>query len=237
MIGIICAMDVELEKILAMMSEDVTETVSRITFHKGKIGAREVVCAVCGVGKVFAGMCAQTMILKYAPECIINVGVAGSLDTRLKIADIVVAEDLVQHDMDITPLGIPRGMILGTDYVSFPTEPAASEKLMAAIAAVNEERTRSGQTPVGTLRGRIASGDQFIATKEQKEDIVGAFGAVACEMEGAAIAQVCYVNQVPYTVMRAISDTADESSHMDYPEFTRLAAGNTAEVIRQFCEA
>ena len=236
MIGIICAMDVELEKILAMMSEDVTETVSRITFHKGKIGAREVVCAVCGVGKVFAGMCAQTMILKYAPECIINVGVAGSLDTRLKIADIVVAEDLVQHDMDITPLGIPRGMILGTDYVSFPTEPAASEKLMAAIAAVNEERTRTGQTPVGTLRGRIASGDQFIATKEQKDAIVSVFGGMCCEMEGAAIAQTCYLDHVPFVVIRAISDKPDGGGAVDFETFQAAAAENCARAVRYMVE-
>ena len=234
MIGIICAMDLELEKILAMMEDEQGDMISGIVYHRGKIGGKDAVCAVCGVGKVYAAMCTQTMILKYTPECIINVGVAGALDKSLKITDIVVADDLVQHDMDVTALGIPRGMILGTNYIAFPTENNVSDRLYLSIEALNKERAEKNEKTIGTHRGRIASGDQFIATKEQKDDITAAFGAIACEMEGAAIAQVCYVNRIPYAVMRAISDTADESSEMDFPEFASQAAGYTAEVIRHF---
>ena len=237
MIGIICAMDVELEKILAMMEKEQGDIISGIVYHRGTIGGKDAVCVVCGVGKVFAAMCTQTMILKYAPDCIINVGVAGALDKRLNITDIVVADDLVQHDMDVTALGVPRGMILGTDYIAFPTEKKVSDLLYAAVDTLNKDQTRKGDKALGIYRGRIASGDQFIATKEQKEDITETFGAVACEMEGAAIAQVCYVNHIPYAVMRAISDTADESSETDFPEFAKEAADYTAEVIRHFFEA
>ncbi|MBR1470709.1 MAG: 5'-methylthioadenosine/adenosylhomocysteine nucleosidase [Lachnospiraceae bacterium] len=234
-LGIICAMEVELEKILSMMETEQTESISGLTFHCGRIGKREAVCVVCGVGKVFAGLCAQTMILKYAPECILNVGVAGSLSTELHIADIVIATDLVQHDMDCTPLGLPRGKILETDRLEFPTDPGVAEQLQEAVEALNRERTERGEAPVGILRGRIASGDQFIASAEQKDFIIKEFAAVACEMEGAAIAQVCCVNRMPFVVMRAISDAADQSSHMDYPEFTKLAAANTAAVVGKFC--
>ena len=234
MIGIICAMDVELEKILTMMENEQGDIISGIVFHKGTIGGKDAVCAVYGVGKVFAAMCTQTMILKYSPDCIINVGVAGALDKHLQITDIVVADDLVQHDMDVTALGVPRGMILGTDYIAFPTEKSVSDRLFKAVDALNKDRAQKGEKTLGISRGRIASGDQFIATKEQKEDITDAFGAAACEMEGASIAQVCYVNHIPYAVMRAISDTADESSEVDFPEFSKAAADCTAEVIRHF---
>jgi adenosylhomocysteine nucleosidase len=234
MIGIICAMDVELEKILAMMENEQGEMIGSVVFHKGTIGGTDVVCAVCGVGKVFAAMCTQSMILKYAPDSIINVGVAGALDKRLNIMDVVVADDLVQHDMDVTALGVPRGMILGTDYIAFQTDNRVSKKLYSALTALNEERKQKGEKELGTMHGRIASGDQFITKKEQKDDITGAFGAVACEMEGAAIAQVCHVNQVPFAVMRAISDTADDSSEVDFPEFARAAAECASEVIRRF---
>ncbi len=237
MIGIICAMDVELEKILEMMDQKQSEIVSDIVYHQGKIGDQDVVCAVCGVGKVFAAMCTQAMIMKYQPDCIINVGVAGALDPQLAITDIVLADDLVQHDMDVTALGLPRGMIMNTNYLAFPTDRDISNRLQAAIDALNAKRSQKGEKTIATKRGRIASGDQFISEKAQKEDIVGAFEAVACEMEGAAIAQVCYVNHVPYSVMRAISDTADETAQMDFTEFMSLASDVTTEVIRYFCMA
>ena len=231
MIGIICAMDVELEKILTMMENEQGDIISGIVFHKGTIGGKEVVCAVCGVGKVFAAMCTQTMILKYSPDCIINVGVAGALDKHLQITDIVVADDLVQHDMDVTALGVPRGMILGTDYIAFPTEKSVSDRLFKAVDALNKDRAQKGEKTLGISRGRIASGDQFIATKEQKEDITDVFGAAACEMEGASIAQVCTLNQVPFVIIRAISDNADGSADVVYSEFEAKAAEQSASIV------
>ncbi len=232
MTGIICAMEVELEKIRAMMDPVEGEfEYSSVKYYLGKIGGREAVCAVCGVGKVFAAICAQTMILKFHPDEIINVGVAGSLTSELDIADLVVARKLVQHDMDVTALGEPKGKILGSDIHYIDTDEGIRDRLLGCVLGLNG----SGRN-IKAIAGTIASGDQFITKKYQKQMLTEEFGAVACEMEGAAIAQVCHVNGLPFCVLRAISDSADEKSHMDYPEFTKIAAQNSAEIIRHYME-
>ena len=230
MTGIICAMEVELEKIKAMMDPIEGEfEYSSVKYYLGKISGKGVVCAVCGVGKVFAAICAQTMIMKFHPDEIINVGVAGSLSAELDIADLVVARKLVQHDMDVTALGEPKGKILGSDIMYIETDEGIRDKLISCAFGLN-----SGSRRVKALQGTIASGDQFITKKAQKQLLIEEFGAIACEMEGAAIAQVCYVNKLPFCVLRAISDSADDKSHMDYPEFVKIAAQNTAEMIMHY---
>ena len=192
-----------------------------------------MVCAVCGVGKVFAAICAQTMILKFHPSLIINVGVAGSLSDSLNVADMVIARQLVQHDMDVTALGVPRGQILGSDIRYIPTSDDIRDELFSSIMLLNAEKA-FGDREVKALQGTIASGDQFISSKGKKQLIVEEFEAIACEMEGAAIAQVCYVNKLPFCVLRAISDSADAGAKMDYPAFVELAASNSAKVIKRF---
>ncbi|MCR5120192.1 MAG: 5'-methylthioadenosine/adenosylhomocysteine nucleosidase [Lachnospiraceae bacterium] len=230
MTGIICAMEVELEKIRAMMDPIEGEfEYSSVKYYLGKISGKGVVCAVCGVGKVFAAICAQTMILKFHPDEIINVGVAGSLTSELDIGDLVMARQLVQHDMDVTALGEPKGKILGSDVLYIDTDEGIRDKLISCAFGLNAD----GRT-VKALQGTIASGDQFITKKFQKQLITEEFGAIACEMEGAAIAQVCYVNKLPFCVLRAISDSADDKSHMDYPKFTKIASQNTAEIIQKY---
>lgn len=224
MIGIIAAMDVEMKSLRSFMTDTKTETVSGITFVSGTLEGKLVVTAVCGIGKVFAAMCAQTMILLYSPERIINTGVAGSLSTSLNIGDIVVSDYVVEHDMDTSPLGDPVGMISGINIVDIPADGELADKICAAAEGVGCIRC---------VKGKIASGDCFVNTAEKKEYISETFGALACEMEGAAIGQVCYVNRVPFCVIRAISDAADGSSFMDYSNFIALAAKNSAAVLTE----
>ena len=225
MIGIIGAMHIEVETVKSLMENKVSETVSGMEFVSGTLFGRKIVVAVCGIGKVAAAMCAQTMILKYSPECIINTGVGGSLDPELHICDVVIAESLVQHDMDTSPLGDPVGLISGINIVNIPCDGRVTAALLKAAEALDGVRTAAGV---------IASGDQFIASAEAKKRIVDRFGARVCEMEGAAIAQVCYINSVPFAIVLDVSDCADGSSHMAYEEFLPNAAATAARLIEGF---
>ena len=224
MIGIIAAIVPEIEAVKAAMTDKEVRTVSGIDFVSGKLYDKDAVVAKCGVGKVFAAICAQTMILTYSPDFIINIGVGGTLTDKLSIGDIAISESVVQHDMDTSPLGDPVGLISGINIVHFPADEWLVKGLLSAADAVG----------VNCIAGTIASGDQFIASKEKKAFIRDTFGAISCEMEGAAIGHTCYVNNVPFAVLRAISDSADDSSHMDYGEFVLLAAERSFNVISEF---
>lgn len=228
MTGIIGAMRIEVEAIKSLMENRHAETISGVEFVSGTLHGKEVVIAVCGIGKVAAAMCTQTMILKYSPDCIINTGVGGSLSTRLSIGDIAIAESLVQHDMDTSPLGDPIGLISGLNIVNIPTDKRVADIL---------EKCVEGLDGIKAIRGVIASGDQFVASEEKKKLICENFNAVVCEMEGAAIAQVCYTNGVPFGVVRAVSDCADGSSHIAYEEFLPRAAAAAAKLIEEFVSA
>ena len=210
-------MDIEIEHINAVMENKEEFTVSGALYTKGTLHGKDVVTAVCGIGKVFAAMCAQTMIIKFGADKIINTGVAGGLTEKTDILDTVVATALVQHDMDTTYFGDPRGMISGINVVEFNCDEAIAEKICAKVEGK-------------CLRGIIASGDAFIADDVKKKDIREIFNAVACEMEGASIAQVCYVNKVPFAVLRTISDGAN-GEEMSYEKFRVVAAEKAANVI------
>ena len=227
MIGIIAAMNVEMDSLRSHMENTETEVISGIRFVRGYLDGKEVVTAVCGIGKVFAALCAQTMILHYEPKAIINTGVAGTLTGDLGIGSIAVSTAVVQHDMDTSPLGDPVGLISGINKIEIPADRLLTSKLFACAKVMG----------INTATGVIASGDQFVASSERKQYIVDHFGAIACEMEGAAIGQVCYVNKVPFCVLRAISDSADGSSHMDYPQFVKLAATQSVSLMRRFINA
>ncbi len=218
-IGIIAAMELEMESLRNAMEEPRQETVGSITFTCGTIGGKQVVAAVCGIGKVFAAMCAQTMILRYAPDCIVNLGVAGSLTPELKVFDIAVAEQVCQHDMDTSALGDPVGLVSGVNRVYFP----ADETLVRLLGRLAEQEGFHHCT------GTIASGDLFVHTPERKQWIRETFGAVAAEMEGGSIGQVCFVNGVPFAVLRTISD--GEGGSMDYQTFAAQAAQNSIRVV------
>lgn len=223
MTGIICALGYEAELLISKLENKSTECVSGITFTSGTLHSKNVVIAVCGVGKVFAAICAQTMILRYSPSLIINTGVAGAVHSSLVCGDITVASSVVQHDMDTSPLGDPKGLISGINIINFKCAP--QKDVIAQIAEQNGCKS---------LIGVIASGDQFVASAEKKDFIENNFSAVACDMEAGAIGHACYINSTPFCVIRAISDSADGSAHLDYPTFSKMAANNAANIIDQF---
>ena len=224
MVGIIGAMQIEVEKLIEAMEETRREEYGGILFSIGKISGTACVIAQCGVGKVFAAVCAQTMILRYQPDCIINVGVAGGIGEGVQIGDLVVATGFVQHDMDTSPLGDPIGMISGIQLVELP----ASERLCSLI-------TEAAHAEYGAHvhRGIIASGDQFVCSAERLKEVHRRFGASACEMESAAIAQVCYCCKVECSAIRAISDHADSDASVDFVRFAEDAADKTAALMKQ----
>ena len=224
MIGIICAMQIEIDKINEEIENKSTEVVSGITFTKGTLYGRDIVTAVCGVGKVFAAICTEAMIIKYKPDFIINTGVAGTLTDKLNICDVAVSENLVQHDMDTSPLGDPVGLLSGINIVKIPADKAIAEKMAECVEKIG----------LKSLMGTIASGDQFINSAEKKSYIRNTFDAIACEMEGGSVAHVCYVNNTPFAVVRAISDGAGDESHMDYPTFARIAAEKSAAAVKLY---
>ncbi len=222
MTGIIGAMSVETDALKAMVEDATVEVISGVEFVSGRILGKEVVVAQCGIGKVFAALCAQTMILRYHVHEVINVGVAGSLSPDLGLLDIAVSDAVVEHDMDTSPLGDPVGLISGINLVKLPASEELAEGVLAAAAAMGKH----------CVKGTIASGDQFIADSARKAFLVDHFGAIACDMEGAAIGHVCYVNRVPFSVIRSISDNAsEEAGNMEYPELCRHAAIQSQELM------
>jgi len=227
MIGIIGAMGVEIKRICAAMEDKKTVNISGVEYHSGKLCGREIVTAACGIGKVAAAVCAQTMILKFNPELIINTGVAGTLSPELGVGDIAIAEFSVQHDMDTSPLGDPVGLISGINLIKIPCAERITRLLERSIEMLGGVKSK---------RGIIASGDQFINSSERKRFIVDTFGAIACDMECASIAQVCYLNGVDFGAVRAISDSADGDSHVDYARFLETAAVNASEAMKHFLE-
>lgn len=212
-IGIIGAMDDEVREIISQLKDRNTETVSGIEFNTGTLYGKNVVIAKCGIGKVFAAICTEAMIIKYSPDLIINSGVGGALAGGLRPLDIVFADKLVQHDMDTSAIGDPVGLVSGINKVYFDTDPRAREILVAAAQDLS----------VSCVVGTIATGDKFISAAMDKARLVDTFGAVACEMEGCAVAHTAFVNATPCAVIRAISDSADGEATMDYPTFLPLA--------------
>ena len=225
-VGIIGAMEPEVEALIAAIDTPTTETVSGITFHTGKIGEKTVAIAKCGIGKVFAAVCAQTMIMKYSPSILVNTGVGGALASGISTGDIVIATDLCQHDMDTSAIGDPKGLVSGINVIYFDADKRAGEILINSAKSLG----------LNARLGRIASGDKFIASKEDKERITADFGADACEMEGCAIAQVAFINKTPCAVVRAISDSADGEATMDYPTFLPIAASNSTKMTLSLIE-
>ena len=219
-IGIIGAMQPEVEELISSLSDTGCDEISGIKFYTGKIAGRSVAIAKCGIGKVFAAICAEIMILKYSPDLLVNTGVGGALASGLTTGDIVIADSLCQHDMDTSAIGDPKGLVSGINKIYFEAD-------CEAVQALQREAERLGLTVhVGT----IASGDKFRASRDDKERISLDFGAISCEMEGAAIAQVALVNSTPFAVVRAISDSADGEATMDYPTFLPIAAKNSTDL-------
>lgn len=230
MLGIIGAMDEEVAKLKEMIENLQIVYKSGMDFFSGKIEGTDVVVVKCGVGKVNAAMCTQTMIDVFDVTGIINTGIAGSLDADINIGDIVLASDTLEHDMDVAALGYGPGIIPDTSVSVFKTDEYLMDIAMQAVKA--------SAIDVTVFTGRVVSGDQFISSKEKKEWLVSSFGGRCAEMEGAAIGHVAVLNSVPYLVVRAISDKADDSAQMDYPTFAARAIDNSVrmmtEIIRRY---
>ena len=222
-LGIIGAMQEEVETLLALMENKKELRKAGSTFYEGILEGLPAVIVQCGVGKVNAAMCAQVLCDLFDVTHLVNTGIAGSLCAELDIGDLVISKDAMYHDVDAVHFGYPYGKVPGMDTTEFPADQTMIDYAFAAAETVN---------PGHTKIGRVASGDQFVAAKELKERIIANTQGLCTEMEGAAIAQTAYRNGVPFVILRAISDKADDSAEMDYPTFERIAAHRCAEVTR-----
>ena len=222
MYGLIGAMSLEVEALMAQMTERQEKKIGMDVFVSGKLFGKDAVLAVCGPGKVNAALCTQSMILAYHPEWILNLGVAGAGDDTVSIGDMVVAAAAVQHDMDTSPIGDPIGMVSKINLVEIPCDASLRAKLVKAASLVEGMNVHEGV---------IATGDQFIHSGDVRGRIHDLFGAKAVEMEGGAVAHACYMHGIPCGVLRSISDQADGHSDMDYPTFANLAASHSQQVV------
>ena len=222
MIGLIGAMQLEIQQLEQQMTERRETRVGMNTYVSGKLYGREAVLAVCGPGKVNAALCAQGMILSFHPEWVLNLGVAGSGEPGVDVGDMVIATAAVQHDMDTSPIGDPVGFISKVGLVELPCDEGLRAALRKAAQTLRDVKLHEGI---------IATGDQFINSAEVRGRIHALFRAKAVEMEGAAVAHACYVHGVPCGVLRSVSDSADGSSHMDYPAFAAMAAAHSQQVV------
>ena len=220
-LGIIGAMAVEVELLKEKMESLTVTNHAGMEFYEGSLEGMPAVVVQCGVGKVNAAMCAQVLCSIFGVTHLVNTGIAGSLCADLDIGDLVVSKDAMYHDFDCVHFGYEMGRVPGMDVTAFPADEAMISYACAAAEAVNPGHSRIG---------RVASGDLFVAEKEAKARIIERTNAICTEMEGAAIAQTAYRNKVPFVILRAISDKADDSAEMDYPTFEAQAARRCAEV-------
>ena len=222
-LGIMGAMAQEVETLLSLMENKVTTIHAGSSFSEGTLQNLQVVVVQCGIGKVNATLCAQILCDCYGITHLVNTGIAGSLCNELDIGDLVISRDAMHHDFDCCYFGYPRGQVAGMDVIAFP----ADETLMDYAFAAGEQ-VHPGHIKIG----RVASGDQFVSDEKLKNSIIETTHALCTEMEGAAIAQTAYRNQVPFVIIRAISDKADHCAEMDYPTFEKQAAHRCAEVTQ-----
>lgn len=214
-IGIIGAMEGEVSQLKEKLQNLEVKKKASMEFFKGTLHGKQVVVVRSGIGKVNAAVCTQILVDDYQVEAVINTGIAGSLRAEINIGDIVLATDTLQHDMDATEFGYPKGQIPQMDILAFP-----ADKKLTRLA---EEVCRKVNPNIQVFCGRIVSGDQFVADSQVKERIVQEFSGYCTEMEGAAIGQTAWLNGIPFLIVRAISDKADNSAHMDYPTFEKQA--------------
>ena len=222
-IGIIGAMELEVEALKEQMDvKNIVEKAS-MKFYEGTLRGKDVVIVQCGIGKVNAGICVQILADLFQVDAVINTGVAGSLRAEINIGDIVVSTVACEHDMDVTALGYKQGIIPQMKESFFKADRQLVEAAIEVCREVNPD--------INVYEGRVLSGDQFISGEEIKNKLIDLFDGSCTEMEGAAIAHAAFLNEIPYVVIRAISDKADGSAHMDYPEFERAAAAHSAKLV------
>lgn len=227
MIGIICAMQIEADGIIAKAENISVKEFAGMKFTSGKLYNKDIVIVVCGVGKVNAAMCTLGLIEKYNPDIIINSGVAGAVSPLVTIGDLVIGTKSVEHDMNTTVLGDEQGEVSFPNgkVMYFECDNRVEETLAQACKDIEDTHCE---------KGIIASGDIFVSDRKSRLKLNERFNALACEMEGAAIGHVCHCCKVPYGILRAISDDLDENKGMDFIKFTKLASQKTVTAIDNF---
>ena len=226
-IGIIGAMDCEIAEIKSSMSLVKEKVISGMTFYSGQLHGKDVVLVKCGVGKVFASIATEVLIITFGVTHIINIGVAGSVTTSLKIGDIVVSSAVVQHDMNTSAIGDPVGLVSGVNKIYFDADPS-----LVDCAVSSGEKFG-----YNVCKGIVASGDLFVAKESTKKYITENFNAVCAEMEGAAVGQVAFVNEVPFVVIRSISDDGDESHQIEFAIFATQSAIKAGHVVKEMIKS
>lgn len=225
MLGIIGAMDEEVSKLKEVMENVKICSKASMDFYKGTMNGKNVVVVRSGIGKVNAGICTQILVDLYGVDAVINTGIAGSLNPAIDIGDIVLSTDTVQHDMDATGFGYDLGVIPRMETSVFKADERLRKLAKEACERVNRD--------VKIFEGRVVSGDQFVSDKAKKEYISDNFNGFCTEMEGAAIAQAAYLNNIPFLIIRAISDKADDSATVDYPIFEAKAIENSVRLVKE----
>ncbi|KNF08364.1 5'-methylthioadenosine/S-adenosylhomocysteine nucleosidase MtnN [Gottschalkia purinilytica] len=222
-LGIIVAMTEELEIIHQEMKKEKTEVRANMEFHIGELSGKRVVAVICGIGKVNAAVCTQILISEFNVDKVVNVGIAGGIGKDIVPGDIVVAENLVQHDVDATSFGDEYGQVPRLDTFDFKCDKELVELAKKACESATNHKT---------YVGRILTGDQFIACPDKLSWLDSQFGGLACEMEGGSIAHVCHLNKIPFIVIRSISDNANTGAHMDFEKFKYIAVENSSNILK-----
>ena len=222
-------MAIEIETLKSQLKDMSADECCGMTFYQGNLEQLPVVIVVCGVGKVNAALCVQVLCDRFGVTHIVNTGVAGSLSNELDIGDFVISQDAMYHDFDCQILNpnYPVGQVPGLSVRAFP-----ANEMLVQFAFDAAQKVLPGHARIG----RIASGDQFIAEKQIKDRIIKDTCALCTEMEGAAIAHAAWRNQIPFVIIRAISDKADNSAEMDFPTFEAIAAKACAGVTLEMAK-
>lgn len=228
-LGIIGAMDVEVETLKSALSDCKTTKVSDMEFYEGKLSEKEVIVVKCGIGKVNAGRCVQILADKFDVSAVVNTGIGGGIGDGLEVSDIVIGNELVQHDFDVSGFGYAKGYMFSGD-TDKPTVYKCDAELLEKLKSASKECLDEKRIKVG----RIATGDVFVSDFDKKKEIKETFDAKVCEMEGGAIAQTAVANGLPFVVVRAISDLADGSASESYEEFEKETAYLCADIIKRF---
>ncbi|WMT81596.1 5'-methylthioadenosine/S-adenosylhomocysteine nucleosidase [Terrisporobacter mayombei] len=230
-IGIIGAMELEVTTLKSLMKIENTVKKASLTFYEGKLEDKEIVLVQCGIGKVNSALCAQILISEFNVNAIVNTGVAGAIHSSLDVNDIVISTEAIQYDVDARAFGYKKGQIPQMDNSIF----IADERLINAAYESSLAQVKDKEFKI--VKGRVATGDIFISSKELKEELENDFNAYCGEMEGAAIAHACYLNNIPFVIIRAMSDKADGSANVTYDEFVIEAAENSKDIVLKMLRA
>lgn len=227
-IGIIGAMELEVEELKAKMNTEKIVKKAGMEFYEGTLNNADVVIVRSGIGKVNAALCVQILADLFEVTHIINTGIAGSLNAKLDIGDILVSETAIHHDVDATIFGYPLGEVPQLGVREFTADKELINLAIASCEKVNPD--------IHAITGKVVSGDQFISSKEVKNRLIETFQGDCAEMEGASIAHGAYLNHLPFVIIRAISDKADDSAEMDYPSFEKAAALHSAKLVEDMIQ-